>query len=144
MDAPTTPEPRAELHRKSHREPNRASDRVSTWHLWLAPLVWAAHFLAIYVFTALACARLGTPGWYTPAAVPWFVGGATLLASLVLLWPIAAALRTAWHARSQAPALEQAQAPRDFVGWLSAALATLVLVAVLWETLALVWVPACG
>lgn len=140
MDAPTTLEPET----GSHRESNRAPDYVPTWHLWLAPIVWAVHFLAIYAFTALACARVGTSDWYPPSAVPWFVGGTTLLASLVLLWPIAAALHTAWHARSQALALEQAQAPRDFVGWLSAALATLVLVAVLWETLALVWLPACG
>lgn len=141
MDAPTTPEPEAGPHRKSHRESNMASNRVPTWRLWLAPIVWAAHFLAIYVFTALACARVGTSDWYTPAAVPWFVGSATLLASMVLLWTIVSTLRAGWNARSQA----LAQAPsRDFIGWLSAAIAALVLIAVLWETLALVWLPACG
>lgn len=133
MDAPTTPE--------SGTGPRRKSHRVSTWHLWLAPIVWAVHFLAIYAFTALACARVGTYDWYSPSAVPWFVGGATLVASLVLLWSIASTLRASWNACPQ----PLAQAPsRDFIGWLSVAIATLVLVALLWETLALVWLPACG
>ena len=136
MDAPNPTKPGTGPHRKS----NPTYHRVPTWHLWLAPIVWAAHFLAIYAFTALSCARAGTSVWYTPAAVPWFVGAATLVASIVLLWTITSTLRAGWNPRSQAAV----QAPtRDFVGWLSAALATLVLVAVLWETLALVWVPAC-
>ena len=113
----------------------------STWRLGVGPVVWAVHFLAIYSFAALACERQGTAGWITPAAVPWFVGAASILASIVLLWIIGAALRGGRTVRGQP---QPKTAAREFVRWLGAGIAALVLVAVWWETLALVWLPACG
>ena len=41
----------------------------------LGVVLWALHFTVIYGFTALACAR----GF--GASVPWFVGGATVVAA---------------------------------------------------------------
>ena len=35
----------------------RAFERDSRFSLIAGPLVWSAHFLTLYVFTALACAR---------------------------------------------------------------------------------------
>ena len=116
-----------------------ASPEPTTWRLWVAPIVWAAHFLTIYGVAALACERQGRAGWYAPSAVPWWVGATTLLACAVLVWTLVAALRAG---RDRRP--ESESSSRSFVDWLAAALATLVLVAVLWETLALVWVPVCG
>ena len=115
-----------------------------TWHLGVGPVVWAVHFLAIYSFAALVCERQGTAGWITPAAVPWFVGAASVLASIVLLWTIGAALRGGRTVRAQQPSPPPQSAAREFVRGLVAAIAALVLVAVWWETLALVWLPVCG
>ncbi len=108
---------------------------VPTWRLWVAPIVWAAHFLAIYSIAALACERDGLAGVYTTAAVPWLVGAATLLASGILVWVFIGARRADRGALSTSG---------RFVAWLAAALAALVLTAVLWETLALAWIPVCG
>ena len=108
---------------------------VPTWRLWVAPIVWAVHFLGIYAMAALACARQGSAGAYTTAAVPWLVSAATLVASGILVWVFIGARRAGRNAESTS---------RRFVEWLAAALAALVLVAVIWETLALVWVPVCG
>ena len=131
MDEPTTVKPSI----------SPLPDSVPTWHLWLAPIIWAAHFLAICAFAALTCSRVGSSNGFSPSAVPVFVGGASLVASLVLLSSIVCTLRACLKTRSQ----PLAQTPsRDFIDWLSAAIAVLVLIAVLWETLALAWVPACG
>lgn len=106
------------------------------WRLWVAPLVWAAHFLAIYAFTALACARKDTAGWFGVGTVPWFVSAATLVAAAVLLLTIGIAVH---DGRRSASSPE----PSPFVHWLTAAIAGLVLLAVVWETLPVLLVPAC-
>ena len=114
-----------------------AAARAATWRLWVPPLVWAAHFLAIYAFTALACARQGTTGWFGVDAVPWFVGAAMLVASGVLLVMIGLAVRDGRRAASSPE-------PSGFVHWLTAAVAGLVLLAVVWETLPVLLVPVCS
>ncbi len=111
--------------------------RLVTWRLWIAPLVWAAHFLAIYGFTALACERMGTPGWFGVGAVLWFVGAATLFATAVLLVTIVVAVRDGRRAASLPE-------PSSFVHWFTAAIAGLALLAVLWETLPVLLVPVCS
>lgn len=108
-----------------------------TWRLWVAPLVWAVHFLAIYGFTALACAREGSAAWFGVDVVPWFVAGATLAAATTLLVTIGFAVRDGRCAVSLTE-------PSGFVHWLTAAIACLVLLAVLWETLPILLVPVCG
>ena len=40
----------------------RAPDRGSLWLLTIAPVIWAAHFLACYVTAAIWCARFAPPG----------------------------------------------------------------------------------
>jgi hypothetical protein len=55
-----------------------------------------------------------------------------------LVWTLVAVLR---GGRDR---VGESDSSRRFVDWLAAALAMLVLVAVLWETLALAWVPVCG
>ena len=85
-------------------------------------LCWALHFAAIYGFTGIACAR-GLAG-----AVPWAVAGFTLVAALAA----AAVLRVALRQRD------------SFEHWLAAALAGAALVAILWEALPALLVPACA
>ncbi len=114
-----------------------ATAQAVTWRLWVGPLVWAAHFLAIYAFTALACARNVAAGWFGVGIVIWFIGAATLVAAAVLLLTIGIAVR---DGRRSASSPE----PSPFVHWLTAAIAGLVLLAVLWETLPVLLVPVCS
>jgi hypothetical protein len=74
-------------------------------------MAWALHFAVIYGYTALACARdFGhTAGWV--------VGGATAVAAVAEGLIIVKNLE------------------RDFVRWISAALAAAALVGIVWEGL---------
>ena len=92
--------------------------------LWISagPVIWAAHFLAIYGITTLACAQR------MPAAVPWIVGAATLVAGSMATLVLVRCLRQ----RS------------EFTRWIGAGNAALALVAILWEALPALAVPPCG
>ncbi|HXV07832.1 MAG TPA: hypothetical protein VD791_07375 [Burkholderiales bacterium] len=82
-------------------------------------LVWALHFGVIYGATGLACARgLGE-------TVPWTVGTATLLAA------------------AAAGVIILTHLSQEFARWMTAALAAVALVAIVWEGLAVLTVPAC-
>jgi len=82
--------------------------------------LWALHFTAIYGFTALACAR-GFAG-----AVPWTVGAMSALAALLAVFLLISNLSA------------------RFERWMTAALAAFALVAIVFETLTVVLVPACA
>lgn len=84
--------------------------------------VWALHFAAIYGFTALACAR----GW--AAEVP----GAVALATAIALVALAAVVLAGWHRRG------------EFESWMSAALGGFAFVAIVYEAISVLVVPACG
>jgi hypothetical protein len=103
---------------------------AATWRLFVGPVVWAAHFFAIYASTALVCARTG------PAAVTVIalVGGATLVAAALLVWTIAASARD----RGASPTPWQA-----FNRRLTMTTAGLALVAVVFETLPVLLLPPC-
>jgi hypothetical protein len=83
-------------------------------------VVWAVHFGLIYGFTGLACAR----GW--ERAVPWTVGAATILAAVLTL------------------ALILTNLSSGFTRWMTAAVAALALVAILFEGVPVLLIPACG
>jgi hypothetical protein len=85
-------------------------------------IVWGAHFGAIYGITALACAR-GLAG-----VVPWAIGIATIVAVAVLLLLI-------WSSFKDLGA---------FANWLGAAIGGLALLAIVWEAVAVLLVPACA
>jgi hypothetical protein len=84
-------------------------------------MVWAVHFAVLYGVTALACAR----GF--PQAVPWTIALATALAAAAALAIIVAGYRRR----------------AEFIAWLSAAVAAFALLAIVFESLALL-VPACA
>ena len=86
------------------------------------PLAWAAHFLAIYGFTGVACAR------GLAASVPWAVAGATVIAAVACAWVMRVALRQRDH----------------FEEWLSAALCAMALLAIAWEAMTVLLVPPCA
>lgn len=84
-------------------------------------LVWAAHFMLVYGWAALACAR----GY---AALPPWVVGVLSLAAAALCGALALHF---WRTRAR------------FERALGGGLAALALVAILWESLPLAMVPPC-
>lgn len=101
-------------------------------------LIWASHFAVIYIFTALACARgFWDSSWLDIGVVAWVIGAATLAAVLAASAISVQAMRAA---RNQAA---QENAAR-FVHWMTAAIAGLSLVAIIWEAVPVLIVPACG
>ena len=96
---------------------------MSTWlRISAGAIVWALHFAALYGITALACAR-GFAG-----QVPWAIGIATLVAIGLVLFVI-------WISFKDIGA---------FANWLSAAVAGLALLAIVWEAFSVLLVPACA
>jgi hypothetical protein len=77
-------------------------------------IVWAVHFMAIYGITALACAR----GF--PAAVPWAIGITTALALAAVIAIIV------------------------FSSRITAGVAGIALIAIIWEAIPVLVMPACA
>ena len=94
-------------------------------------LIWAAHFMTLYGFTALACARgYASAQWLGISAVAWTGTVATALA-LAALAPIALpALRDARRGGSN--------------GWLAVGVAALAALGIVWEALPTWIAPACA
>jgi len=86
----------------------------------LGVVLWAVHFTVIYGFTALACAR-GFGG-----AAPWVVGVATAAAGAAAIAIIVTHLSS------------------EFTRWMTAAVAGLALLAIVWEGLPALIVPVCA
>lgn len=90
----------------------------------LPVVVWSAHFMIIYGFTAFACAR------QLATAVPWVIVAASLLAVVGLV-----ALGV--------PAGRRAMRAFQLPDFLAAGLGALAAIAVIWEASSLLSVPAC-
>ena len=92
----------------------------------LAPVViWAVHFGVLYGFTGFACARR------MEAALPWVIGGASVVALLVLFVLAGPAARRALRQ----PRFEDA---------LAAGLGGLAGLAIIWEASAWLGARGCG
>jgi hypothetical protein len=98
------------------------------------PLIWAVHYLTVYSVHGIACAR---PAWHaTWAGVPasqWLIVAASAVALLAM-----ALIHVRFRRRM--PPLADAR----FLPWLAGALSLLSAVAVVWETIPVLWLPACG
>jgi hypothetical protein len=93
-------------------------------------IVWAVHFAVIYGYTGLACARrFHDTGAIWTGAVPWVIGIATAIAAALMVVLIL-------------PALRARESP-DFVQWMSAAIAGLGLIGILYEALPVFMLPVC-
>jgi hypothetical protein len=93
---------------------------MSALRISAGPLLWAFHFTVIYAFNALACAR----GF--SQFVPWVIAAATLVLG------------------AAATLLVLRSSREEFVDWLSASLAALSLVAILWQALPVLLVSPCA
>lgn len=102
-------------------------------------LIWAAHFLLVYGINGLACARgFDRAELFGFAFVPAAVLGATALALLLTGAVLLLALR------GGGPAARAGEDPRRFIRRFTVVAAGSALVAILWNGLPAVQVPACG
>ena len=100
--------------------------------LFAGPIVWGLHFLAIYGFTGMACARPGTgPQGLGLAWEGWVVIAASVVAAAVLVG--------CFRARPRSNLVHN----REFLRMTGLALNALALLAIVWETLAVVMLPGC-
>lgn len=127
----------------------RAFERDSLFSLIAGPMVWTVHFLTIYVFTALACARgffdleaLGLP------IVP-LVGGAVTLVAVAL---IVDAGVLSWRRWRGALTLGEPRPPHDdnhpasrrrFMAYAGLLLSGIALIATVWEALPILFFTTC-
>jgi len=98
------------------------------------PIIWAAHFLFIYSVNGIACARPALHGAWAGLPVSSWIIVAAGLAALAAMALIHLRLRT------RAPPIGHP----GFLAWLAGALSLLSAVAVVWETIPVLLVPACG
>ncbi|WP_119459219.1 hypothetical protein [Rhodospirillaceae bacterium SYSU D60014] len=107
--------------------------------MFAGPLIWAAHFLFIYIFQALACARgFADIDLFGVGIVPLTVGVATVAAAVATIFMLLVAMRDLGAIGSAA----ERDAER-FMNWMTAAGAGLSLVAVLWDGLPVLLLPPC-
>lgn len=110
-------------------------DRFSRIFLFMlaSPIIWAAHFLFIYAVNGVACARpaLNTIWAGTPVS-SWIIVAASVLA-------LGAMAMVYWRQRKEM----QPTGERGFLAWLGVMLSLLLAVAVVWETMPVLLVPAC-
>ena len=101
--------------------------------LMAGPVVWGVHFVAIYGFMGVVCARPVPQAQWAGVGWPgWVVVAMSVVATAVLL---------AWlRVRPTA----QDPDNRRFLRWSSLALGVLALLAIAWETLAVFLVPGCA
>lgn len=102
--------------------------------IFSGPLIWAMHFLTIYGGSGVICARPAAAQlqWLGLHATDWW----TLIASGAAIAAIGAVLlylrRASDHARQA-----------GFIPWITTALGMLSIIAILWETLPVLLIPAC-
>jgi hypothetical protein len=97
------------------------------------PIIWAVHFLIIYGFTGLACARrLQHIQWFDIGLLTWVIWSATLIAiaAIILLMRMR-------------PPKNMHQDNSQFVRWLTPALSLLSIVAIIWEAITVFIIPMC-
>ncbi|MGB6102324.1 MAG: hypothetical protein WBF88_00555 [Pusillimonas sp.] len=102
--------------------------------LLAGPIIWAGHFVFIYAVHGLTCARPAPHGaWAGLPLSSWIILGASLLAliSMSLIY-----LRL----RKRMPHIGN---PR-FLPWLAGTLSLLSALAIIWETIPVLLLPACG
>jgi hypothetical protein len=98
------------------------------------PIVWAVHFLFVYGFTGIVCARPAIlTAWLGISMAAWVISAATLL-SVAAIGTIYLRMRKTLRIAGD-PA---------FVPVLTGALGLLSVLAILWETLPVFLVPTCG
>ena len=98
------------------------------------PLIWAVHFLLIYTVNGVVCARPGMQGhWLGIPLSSWAIIGIGVMAL--------AAMASIYVRRRHG--VPPAGAP-SFLPWLAGTLSLLSAVAIVWETLPVLFFTPCG
>jgi hypothetical protein len=127
----------------------RAFERDSLFSLIAGPLVWGAHFLTVYVFTALACARGFFDHQVIGIGIVQLVLAAVSLAAVLL---IADALYLSWYRwRGDEPAGQppiahdraDVASRREFMAYAGLLLSAIALIATVWQTLPIFFFASC-
>jgi hypothetical protein len=112
----------------------------SLWHMIAAPVIWAAHFAAVYAWTAIACAKLNSV-----ASARTGIAVFSAVALIVILW-------LGWHAWRQwdFPAdgddvhdRPTAEDRREFLGHAAWLLAVVSAIGVIFVTLPVLFIESC-
>ncbi|MDF2780520.1 MAG: hypothetical protein K0S96_324 [Geminicoccaceae bacterium] len=129
----------------------RAFERDSLFAVIAGPLVWTAHFLALYVFTAIACAQGFFHHEVLGLRLGLLVGGAlTVLAIGLILDGMFISWRR-WQGRGSEDA-PQPLPPHDrndpasrrrFMAYAALLLSGIALIATVWETLPILFFASC-
>ena len=129
----------------------RAFERDSLFSLIAGPLVWTAHFLTLYIFTAIACAHGFFEHEILGVRVVPLVGGAvTLLAVALILDALVLSYRRwqgrPWDGRPEPlPPHDRNDvvSRRRFMAYAGLLLSGIALIATIWETLPIVFFATC-
>jgi hypothetical protein len=129
----------------------RAFERDSLFSLIAGPLVWTAHFLSLYVFTAIACAH----GFFDDEIfglrmVPLVGGIITLVAVALILDALILSFRR-WRGRpwdrepEPLPPLDRndVASRRRFMAYAGLLLSGIALIATIWQTLPILFFASC-
>lgn len=123
---------------------HKPESHESLWYLTFAPLVWATHFMACYLTSAIWCAKFAATS-ESPNTVRWAIGLYTLVALPVIAW-------VGWIGHGRDQARVKASGPRDqdthedrhsFMGFAMLLLAGLSAVATIYVGLVAVFVGGC-
>jgi hypothetical protein len=124
----------------------RAFERDSLFGLIAGPLVWSAHFLALYVFTAIACARGVFDDEVFGVRIVALAGSALSLLAIAL---IGDALYLSWRRwrsdLSDEPPHDgdDKAGTRQFMAYAGLLLSALALLATIWQTLPVYFFASC-
>lgn len=81
-----------DITREVKRETGSGTD---LWRVILAPVIWTAHFLFVYIFAAVFCEKAGRTAGLSPVQI------AVLAATVVALIGIALVTRGLWQVRAR-------------------------------------------
>ena len=129
----------------------RAFERDSLFSLIAGPLVWTAHFLTLYVFTAIACAHgffhdqiLGVRVVLLFGSVVTLVAVALILDALVLAYRRWRGMPADGRPAPLPPHdATDVASRRRFMAYAGFLLSGLALIATIWETLPIVFFATC-
>lgn len=129
----------------------RAFERDSLFGLIAGPLVWTAHFLTVYLFTAIACAHGFFDHQVLGTNIVRLVGGAATLVAVVLILDAAFVSWMRWRGRP-ADGQPEPLPPHDssdlasrrrFIAYAGLLLCGISLIATVWESLPLIFFASC-
>ena len=129
----------------------RAFERDNLFSVIVGPLVWSAHFLSVYVFTAIACARgFFHDGILGIRTVP-LVGGALTLVAIALIVDAMVLSWRRWRGRPWDGAPQplpphggnDIHSRRRFMAYAGFLLAGISLIATVWQALPIVFFASC-